>query len=100
MKRWREENPDKARALHRRTYDRKRELIDSLKNVPCMDCGRSFPPECMDFDHRDPSAKLFAIGRAAGSGKGGEQAIRDEAAKCDVVCANCHRIRTRKQQAA
>ena len=43
----------------------------------------------MDFDHRDPSMKSFAL-----SGKvqlKSEEALLREVAKCDVVCANCHR---------
>ena len=71
--------------------------IDEVKSKPCMDCGGSFPPECMDFDHRDPKTKLFDVSRAAVSGSGLES-VKEEIAKCDLVCANCHRIRTAKQQ--
>jgi len=59
-----------------------------------MDCGGSFPPECMDFDHRNPEEKSGDISRL--SYKAGEQRFLAEIAKCDVICANCHRIRTRR----
>ena len=62
------------------------------KNVPCADCGGWFPPECMDFDHRDPSTKRCAVSQAKS-----ERALMHEMAKCEVVCANCHRIRSKKQ---
>jgi hypothetical protein len=71
--------------------------LDEAKAKPCMDCHLSFPPECMDFDHRDPKTKLFNISQAAVSGRS-VASVRAEMAKCDLVCANCHRIRTAKQQ--
>jgi len=71
--------------------------IDGVKSAPCMDCYRRFPPECMDFDHRDPKKKIFNVSQAAVSGNSLES-IKAEIAKCDLVCSNCHRIRTAKQQ--
>lgn len=73
--------------------DQRREIVNELKNVPCGDCGKRFPPYVMDFDH--------VRGEKSG-GKGGvaigpnwtKERILAEAAKCDVICANCHRIRT------
>lgn len=67
-----------------------------IKSQPCADCGNSYPPVCMDFDHRDPSAKRFII---ATSGTRNREAVLAEIAKCDLVCANCHRIRTATQNA-
>jgi hypothetical protein len=52
----------------------------------------------MDFDHRDPTTKSFAL-----SGKcqlKSEETLLREVAKCDVVCANCHRLRTQHQRAS
>lgn len=82
-------HPGIAKEINHRAYLKARETINNLKNVPCADCGNRFPPCAMDFDHRDPSQKRFNVSermRAA--------AALQEAAKCDVVCANCHRIRT------
>lgn len=56
-----------------------------------MDCGNRFPPECMDFDHRPGEIKLFGISASVQ----GWQKMLDEIVKCDLVCANCHRIRTK-----
>src|SRR5579872_6584201 len=74
------------------TYSKFREWLYQHKASPCMDCGGTFPPVCMDFDHRPGEVKLFPIG------KHGFRFTRDELlaeiAKCDLVCANCHRIRT------
>jgi hypothetical protein len=51
----------------------------------------------MDFDHRDPPAKLFNI-----TGSRAMLVARDrlmaEVLKCDNLCANCHAVRTYAQQ--
>jgi hypothetical protein len=61
-----------------------------------MDCGGTFPPECMDFDHRPGEKKLFGIGQGL---RRKLEALLAEIAKCDLVCANCHRIRTHRLRA-
>lgn len=63
-----------------------------------MDCG--LHPEysqVLEFDHRPDEVKLFHISDRMGSGTMAD--LIAEIAKCDIVCANCHRIRTvRKNQ--
>ena len=83
------------RASVRRNQAETRAKIEALKAKPCSDCGECFPPECMDFDHRDPKSKHMGI-----SSMGGRrwEAVLAEIAKCDLVCANCHRIRTRQRR--
>jgi hypothetical protein len=84
----REKQKERKRAL---TAERNAK-IEQLKDVPCADCGGRFPRVCMDFDHVR-GIKIAAISRlvhAAGSW----EIIAAEIAKCEVVCANCHRIRT------
>jgi hypothetical protein len=44
--------------------------------------------EALQFHHRDPSKKSFAI--AAGGLTRSIEVLRIEAAKCDLLCANCH----------
>jgi hypothetical protein len=66
-----------------------------MKDKPCADCGRRYPYYVMDFDHRDPSTKLFEIGTCV---RRGAAVLAAEVAKCDVVCANCHRERTHQQR--
>lgn len=68
-------------------------FLRDLRRVPCDDCREMFPPHMMDFDHRDPSKKLFAI--AAGHAVLMSRAkLIAEVEKCDIVCANCHALRT------
>lgn len=72
-----------------------REFIRSLKDVPCADCGKSYPYYVMQFDHiRDKEFMLVS-----GANYSMER-ILDEASKCEVVCANCHMERTHQRSNA
>ena len=70
-----------------------RAFIKEVKNAPCMDCGRVYPACVMDFDHRKGEVKDKCVGEAANRGWSLDR-LKREIAKCDIVCANCHRIRT------
>lgn len=73
--------------------DQKRELLAAyLTEHPCVNCGVS-DVRVLDFDHRDPTAKHKGIAQMF-TGGWTWQAILAEIDKCDVRCANCHRIRT------
>ena len=93
--RWYESNRQVYRAANRRRYVEKRREIARLKSVPCTDCGGKFPYFVMDFDHRDGEEKLGNVSSmvVVWSWK----RLLAEIAKCDVVCANCHRIRTARR---
>ena len=56
-----------------------------------MDCGQSYPSYVMDLDHRGD--KVRNVARMVSLGLG-EATVLAEIAKCDVVCSNCHRLRT------
>ena len=71
----------------------KRNFLDKLKDKPCADCGKKYPPYVMDFDHRERNDKISEIAHMAGRNWSFEK-IKKEIEKCDLVCANCHRIRT------
>ncbi len=63
----------------------------------CADCGiRSEHPEIYDFDHRPGEPKIKSV--AAWLTSGTMEDLKAEIARCDVVCANCHRIRTRSRE--
>lgn len=61
----------------------------------CVDCGYVGPPFMFDFDHRVPDEKEFKV---SGSKVAKLETMRTEAAKCDLVCCMCHRMRTHKQR--
>lgn len=86
------------RQKQRRRRQRFKQYRDEARSVPCADCGGVFPPVCMDFDHRPGTEKLFDV--AAHGSVGGWDALKREIAKCDVVCACCHRLRTQRRMAA
>ena len=90
-----EKNKDtiKARAKEHRKNKRaeRYEFVLSLKNNPCTDCGVKYHPAAMDFDHVD-GEKSFNI--ASGYFDTPMHKLIDELAKCELVCSNCHRVRT------
>ncbi|UUG69420.1 HNH endonuclease [Streptomyces phage Sham] len=62
-----------------------------LTSSECIDCGER-DPFVLEFDHRDALDKTANISDMIH--RNGWEAIKDEIAKCDVRCANCHRRRT------
>lgn len=91
-RKWAKENPEWWEERRKRN----RELVRKLKEGPCSDCGLLYPFYVMDFDHRDGSEKTLDIGKIANK-HWSEKRILEEVAKCDLVCANCHRERTAKR---
>lgn len=81
------------RETYRQKYTARRAFIDALKAKPCVECGRSFPPCVMDFHHRNPNDKKLTIARAVVRFVNLDR-ILAEIAKCDLLCSNCHRIKT------
>jgi hypothetical protein len=66
-----------------------------LKDNPCLRCGET-DPVVLEFDHREPQFKYKDISKMIGHNS--TEKLLEEIAKCDVLCANCHRRRTAKQQ--
>lgn len=107
QKQWHKENWKKIRSnpevlvkrkAARMAYSQKRQaFINSIKRgLSCVDCGFSFEtrPECCDFHHRDPSQKSAGVSDLMRGAKYKEMGkVIDEIAKCDPLCANCHRTR-------
>ena len=63
-------------------------LDDYRRTHPCPRCGES-EPAALDFHHVDPSVKSGPIMVIAKNGT--MQKLREELAKCIILCANCHR---------
>jgi hypothetical protein len=92
-RKWADKNAARLAQYAIDTAKRNRALVEGLKARPCADCGVPYPPCVMDFDHLPQFKKRSAISNMMSS-KFSEKAILAEAAKCEVVCSNCHRIRT------
>ncbi len=71
---------------------RVRFLLDYFSDHPCADCGER-DPLVLEFDHLGD--KRFNI--AKGIRDRNWTAVLAEIAKCEVVCANCHRRRTARR---
>jgi len=88
-----EPTPVQANGLEYVSVKQVNYIIREAKNE-CLKCGETFKP-ALDFHHRDPLSKLFEISNFTRK----DQAMRrrtmqelfDEIAKCDVLCATCHR---------
>jgi 5-methylcytosine-specific restriction endonuclease McrA len=57
----------------------------------CLCCGYKEDPCALDFDHLDPNKKHAGVGRMMTHSF---DKILDEMDKCQLLCANCHRIKT------
>lgn len=83
-------NRARVNASQNARANQRRQLIQSAKSGPCLDCGETFPHYCMDLDHvRGEKRQILAWMYTYSAG-----AILSEIQKCDLVCANCHKIRT------
>ena len=94
-KEWRDKNKHILKkhsiSQKKKTQSQKATLIE-YKGGACMDCGyTSKYVTVFDFHHRDPTQKKFEVGAKLRDGM--SQTLLDEADKCDLLCANCHRIR-------
>lgn len=94
-KRYAAEWPEKMAENERNRQQKFLTRINFLKaERPCYDCGGVFPPEAMDFDHIS-GKKLFQVAQ----GKSHRwEIVREEIDKCQLVCSNCHRIRTKQRR--
>ena len=67
----------------------KREYVNNLKSNPCIDCGKSYEPYLMDYDHVR-GIKITNVSNLV-KHNSSIQLIDEEIAKCDLVCCLCHR---------
>lgn len=72
----------------------KRKMMEFYKTNPCVDCGE-FDPRVLDFDHI--STKKHNISTLLRKEYSWES-ILEEAAMCQIRCANCHRKKTAIEQ--
>lgn len=68
---------------------RRQYVVEYLSMSPCAGCGEA-DIRVLEFHHRDPTEKHLEVSRMA-QHAGALEAIVAEIAKCDVLCANCHR---------
>lgn len=93
LKQHAKDKPDIYRDSRNKIRNEILEYIRKIKDVPCLDCGVKYPYYVMDFDHlRDKKFNLHLAART-----GSIRQVKEEIVKCEVLCSNCHRIRTWKR---
>jgi len=83
-----------------KAYDRKRKKLNKdflweIKKSPCVDCEKTYHPVCMDFDHLGNKSFELSDGIVNGFS---QKRLLEEIKKCELVCSNCHRLRTWKRK--
>jgi len=86
---------EQPRRVYTHGGDRKAETAAAIRALKmergCIECGYRAHSEALHFDHLPTSQKSFNIARAKNMSWG---RVMEEIAKCEVVCANCHAVRT------
>lgn len=87
---------DNQRVYYERNLRRKlqlREEVQALKeSAPCIDCQKYWPYYVMHYDHITDN-KVDGVSRLIGTNRSRES-VMAEIAKCELVCGNCHAVRT------
>ena len=98
---WRCNNPERmkefAAKFRKKHIPILQDIVALNKAKPCVDCQKQFPPIVMDFDHLEGYQKIKDISTLVHSGCSVAR-LKAEIAKCEIVCANCHRLRTLKRR--
>ncbi len=89
---WYPKNKARRIQLNKERIARLQKAITDTKMASgCLDCGYRQHPEALDFDHKgdkiDNVSNMFRLGVSWSR-------LLAEMSKCDIVCANCHRVRT------
>lgn len=91
---WIKKHPHNTELKRKQHYARRMLTLLALKTFPCVDCNNMFHPAAMDFDHRVGTIKKATISDLV---KSKHYKLMREINKCDLVCSNCHRVRTYKR---
>ncbi len=82
----------RAKAWSQKEKSKNQQYIQNhLMKHPCVDCGND-DIRVLEFDHIDPSIKIDNIARMIYDYS--IKILKLEIDKCEVRCANCHRIKT------
>lgn len=92
---WNHANRERIKQTRRARAQKIREMLRELKEIlPCTDCGHKYPHYVMEFDHVRGVKKASVASLTAQR----FTLVYRELDKCEIVCANCHRIRTFQRQ--
>lgn len=88
-RKWYSDNRERRQEESNNRNQRRRDWCIEQLGGKCVDCGGGFHRSVYDFHHRDPGEKVDAISNLLRS----PDKLEEELKKCDLLCANCHRIR-------
>lgn len=71
-----------------------KKLMMKMKGGVCQHCGISGHPSIFDFHHVDPSSKKLRLSGVRIL----TEKVREELAKCILLCSNCHRTHHWKEK--
>ncbi len=80
----------------RRRIERSLYIYKYLSSHACENCWEN-RPVCLEFHHAEPSIKSFDLWIRVSRDRS-IASINKEIEKCVVLCANCHKVITAKQQ--
>jgi hypothetical protein len=85
--RWRRCRKCRSEMVSRARQRIKVKLVEALGGK-CQRCGYNRCIAALEFHHRDPATKSFGLGQGCNASL---KRCLEEAKKCDLLCANCHR---------
>ena len=86
---WREANKDYIRNKQREHKRQRKEWAIQYLGGACKECNQTFHPAIYEFHHRIPEdkdrdpSKMLQLSL---------ERLQKELDKCDLLCANCHRL--------
>ena len=78
----------------------KRFVREYKETHPCTDCTKMFPWYVMEFDHVHGRTQKGDVTIARVVCTGSIERVKREMAKCQLVCSNCHKVRTHERALA
>ncbi|KKN76613.1 hypothetical protein LCGC14_0368100 [marine sediment metagenome] len=93
---YRNNNKDKVKKWRQKRSQINLNYIRDLKMVSgCIQCGYNDNPHVLQFDHINPKTKFREVSSMVGYGR---KKLDEEIAKCQILCANCHIVKTLEEQ--
>ena len=81
---------------YRKNLKEKQFIFNYLSKKSCVVC-QTTDVMVLEFDHIQPSKKSFEISRALVTSGTTIAQLKKEIAKCQVLCSNCHKRKTLKE---
>lgn len=97
QKRYRDNNPEVYAQRTKVARQNRQRWFIQQRMAPCTDCGIQYHHSAMQFDHLPSFKKNIEIWEIIAKGWA-KSRVLEELAKCELVCANCHALRTHRRR--